>query len=66
MLAREASKEDIQAIRDRLQEMKERRQLDIQIDQAISMVNKNHRRIKNDTERLSAGSTAHGSNRFSA
>lgn len=35
MLAREATKADIQAVRDRLREAKEQRQLDIQINQAI-------------------------------
>lgn len=34
MLAREATKADIQAVRDRLREAKEQRQLDIQINQA--------------------------------
>lgn len=66
MLAREATKEDIQAIRDRLQEMKERRQLDIQINQAINLVNSNYRRNTHDTKRLSAGSTSHRSKRFTA
>jgi NTP pyrophosphatase (non-canonical NTP hydrolase) len=55
MLAREATKADIQAVRDRLREAKEQRQLDIQINQAIALVNRNHRRKKYDTERLSAG-----------
>lgn len=44
MLAREATKADIQAVRDRLRETKEQRQLDIQINQAIALVNRNHRR----------------------
>lgn len=38
MLAREATKADIQAVRDRLREAKEQRQLDIQINQAIALV----------------------------
>ena len=59
MLAREATKADIQAVRDRLREAKEQRQLDIQINQAIALVNRNHRRKKYDTERLSAGSSSH-------
>lgn len=42
MLAREATKADIQAVRDRLREAKEQRQLDIQINQAIALVNRNH------------------------
>lgn len=46
MLAREATKADIQAVRDRLREAKEQRQLDIQINQAIALVNRNHRRKK--------------------
>lgn len=53
MLAREATKADIQAVRDRLREAKEQRQLDIQINQAITLVNRNHRRKKYDAERLS-------------
>lgn len=57
MLAREATKADIQAVRDRLREAKEQRQLDIQINQAIALVNRNHRRKKYDAERLSAGRT---------
>lgn len=61
MLAREATKADIQAVRDRLREAKEQRQLDIQINQAIALVNRNHRRKKYDTERLSAGSSSHSS-----
>lgn len=52
MLAREATKADIQAVRDRLREAKEQRQLDIQINQAIALVNRNHRRKKYDAERL--------------
>ena len=56
MLAREATKADIQAVCDRLREAKEQRQLDIQINQAIALVNRNHRRKKYDAERLSAGS----------
>ena len=52
MLAREATKADIQAVRDRLREAKEQRQLDIQINQAITLVNRNHRRKKYDAERL--------------
>ena len=44
MLAREATKADIQAVCDRLREAKEQRQLDIQINQAIALVNRNHRR----------------------
>lgn len=59
MLAREATKADIQAVRDRLREAKEQRQLDIQI-------NRNHRRKKYDTERLSAGSSSHSPRRFTA
>lgn len=51
MLAREATKADIQAVRDRLREVKEQRQLDIQINQAITL-------------RLSAGSSSHCSKRF--
>ena len=43
MLAREATKADIQAVYDRLREAKEQRQLDIQINQAIVLVNRNHR-----------------------
>ena len=66
MLAREATKADIQAVRDRLREAKEQRQLDIQINQAIALVNRNHRRKKNDTERLSAGSSSHSPRRFTA
>lgn len=50
MLAREATKADIQAVRDRLREAKEQRQLDIQINQAIALVNRNHRRKKYDTD----------------
>ena len=46
MLAREATKADIQAVHDRLREAKEQRQLDIQINQAIALVNRNHRRKK--------------------
>ena len=38
MLAREATKADIQAVRDRLREAKEQRQLDIQINQALSLI----------------------------
>ena len=53
MLAREATKADIQAVCDRLREAKEQRQLDIQINQAIALVNRNHRRKKYDAERLS-------------
>lgn len=66
MLAREAIKADIQAVRDRLRKTKEQRQLDIQISQAITLVNRNHRRKKYDTERLSAGSSSHSSRRFTA
>lgn len=67
MLAREATKADIQAVCDRLREAKEqRRQLDIQINQAIALVNRNHRRKKYDAERLSAGSSSHCSKRFTA
>lgn len=50
MLAREATKADIQAVRDRLREAKEQRQLDIQINQ----------------ERLSAGSSSYSPRRFTA
>ena len=42
------------------------RQLDIQINQAIALVNRNHRRKKYDTERLSAGSSSHSPRRFTA
>jgi hypothetical protein len=66
MLAREATKADIQAVRDRLREAKEQRQLDIQINQAITLVNRNHRRKKYDAERLSAGSSSHSPRRFTA
>lgn len=66
MLAREAIKADIQAVCDRLREAKEQRQLDIQINQAIALVNRNHRRKKYDAERLSAGSSSHCSKRFTA
>ena len=66
MLAREATKADIQAVRDRLWEAKEQRQLDIQINQAITLVNQNHRRKKYDAERLSAGSSSHSPRRFTA
>lgn len=66
MLAREATKADIQAVRDRLREAKEQRQLDIQINQAIALVNRNHRRKKNDAERLSAGSSSYSPRRFTA
>lgn len=66
MLAREATKADIQAVCDRLREAKEQRQLDIQINQAIALVNRNHRRKKYDAERLSAGSSSHCSKRFTA
>lgn len=68
MLAREATKADIQAVRDRLREAKEQRQLDVQINQAIALVNRNHnhRRKKYDTERLSAGSSSHSPRRFTA
>ena len=66
MLAREATKADIQAVRDRLREAKEQRQLDIQINQAIELVNRNHRRKKHDAERLSAGSSSHSPRRFTA
>ena len=52
MLAREATKADIQAVRDRLREAKEQRQLDIQINQAIALVNRNHRRKKYDTAHM--------------
>lgn len=45
---------------------KEQRQLDIQINQAIALVNRNHRRKKYDTERLSAGSSSHSPRRFTA
>lgn len=40
--------------------------LDIQINQAIVLVNRNHRRKKYDAERLSAGSSSHCSKRFTA
>ena len=63
MLAREATKADIQAVHDRLREAKEQRQLDIQINQAIALVLS---LIKYDTERLSAGSSSHCSKRFTA
>ena len=66
MLAREATKADIQAVRDRLREAKEQRQLDIQINQAIALVNRNHRRKQYDAERLSAGSSSHSPRRFTA
>lgn len=66
MLAREATKADIQAVCDRLREAKEQRQLDIQINQAIALVNRNHRRKKYDAERLSAGNSSHCSKRFTA
>jgi hypothetical protein len=67
MLAREATKADIQAVRDRLREAKEQRQLDIQINhQAIALVNRNHRRKKYDAERLSAGSSSYSPRRFTA
>ena len=66
MLAREATKADIQAVHDRLREAKEQRQLDIQINQAIELVNRNHRRKKHDAERLSAGSSSHSPRRFTA
>lgn len=66
MLAREATKADIQAVRDRLREAKEQRQLDIQINQAIALVNRNYRRKKYDTERLLAGSSSHSPRRFTA
>ena len=65
MLAREATKADIQAVRDRLREAKEQR-LDIQINQAIALVNRNHRRKKYDAERLSAGSSSYSPRRFTA
>lgn len=45
---------------------KEQRQLDIQINQAIALVNRNHRRKKYDAERLSAGSSSHSPRRFTA
>lgn len=51
MLAREATKADIQAVRDRLREAKEQRQLDIQINQAIALV---------------TGSSSHSPRRFTA
>lgn len=66
MLAREATKADIQAVRDRLMEAKEQRRLDIQITQAIALVNRNYRRKKYDAERLSAGSSSHSPSRFTA
>ena len=66
MLAREATKADIQAVRDRLREAKEQRQLDIQINQAIALVNQNHRRKIHDTKRLSAGGSSHIPKRFTA
>lgn len=66
MLARKATKADIQAVRDRLQETKEQRQLDIQINQAIALVNQNHRRKIHDTKRLSAGGSSHSPKRFTA
>ena len=40
--------------------------LDIQINQAIALVNRNHRRKKYDAERLSAGSSSHSPRRFTA
>ena len=58
--------DNIQAVCDRLREAKEQRQLDIQINQAIALVNRNHRRKKYDAERLSAGSSSHCSKRFTA
>ena len=66
MLAREATKADIQAVCDRLREAKEQRQLDIQINQAIALVNRNHKRKNYDAEQLSAGSSSHCSKRFTA
>lgn len=36
------------------------------IGQAIALVNRNHRRKKYDTERLSAGSSSHSPRRFTA
>lgn len=66
MLAREATKADIQAIRDRLSEAQEQRKLDIQINQAIALVNSKHRRNVHDTKRLSTGSTPNGTKRFTA
>lgn len=54
------------AVRDRLREAKEQRQLDIQINQAIALVNRNHRRKKYDAERLSAGSSSYSPRRFTA
>lgn len=66
MLASEATKADIQAVRDRLREAKEQRQLGIQINQAIALVNRNHRRKIHDTKRLSAGSSSHCAKRFTA
>lgn len=39
---------------------------DIQINQAIALVNRNHRRKKYDAERLSAGSSSHSPRRFTA
>ena len=66
MLAREATKADIQAVRDRLREAKEQRHLDIQINQPIPLVNRNHRRKKYDAERLSAGSSSYSPRRFTA
>ena len=66
MLAREATKADIQAVHDRLREAKEQRQLDIQINQAIAIVITAGKRKKYDTERLSAGSSSHSPRRFTA
>lgn len=66
MLAREATKADIQAVRNRLREAKEQRQLDIQINQVINMVNNKNRRNTNDTQRLSAGGTTNRTNRVIA
>ena len=36
------------------------------LNQAIALVNRNHRRKKYDTERLSAGSSSHSPRRFTA
>lgn len=66
MLAKEATKADIQAVHDRLREAKEQRQLDIQINQAIALVNHNYRRNANDTQRLSTGGTTNRTNRVIA
>lgn len=66
MLAREATKSDIQAVYKRLQAAKEQRLVDIQINQVINMVNNKNRRNTNDTEQLSAGGTTNRTNRVIA